>query len=59
MAKALPQKHGEIAAMPAPPPAIDAMRTVEDAKTINAKPNGDPLGEAIENFEGALREKHF
>jgi hypothetical protein len=34
------------------------MRPIEDAKSINTKPNNDPMGEVTENFERALRERN-
>jgi hypothetical protein len=56
MAKELPRKYGEIAAMPAPPSFPD-QPLITDAKTINGKPSDDPLGKAFENFHRALRER--
>jgi hypothetical protein len=47
-----------MAPMPAPPPTVESPpRDIEDAKTVNGKPVDDPLGEAFENFERALRER--
>jgi hypothetical protein len=46
-----------MASIPLPPPLVDPMRPVEEAKTINGKPSDDPLGEAFENFHRALRER--
>jgi hypothetical protein len=44
--------------MPAPPPIVESPPlATEDAKTVNAKPVDDPLGEAFENFERALRQR--
>jgi hypothetical protein len=44
--------------VPAPPPIVESPPlAIEDAKTVNGKPIGDPLGEAFENFERALRQR--
>jgi hypothetical protein len=58
MSKELPRKYGEMAPRPAPPPTVESPpRDIEDAKTVNGKPVDDPLGEALETFERALRER--
>jgi hypothetical protein len=45
--------------VPAPPPIVESPPlAIEDAKTINGKLVGDPLGEAFKNFERALRERN-
>jgi hypothetical protein len=60
LARATPVSKAEWGkARVAPPPTVESLpRNIEDAKTVNGKPVDDPLGEAFQNFERALRERY-
>jgi hypothetical protein len=58
MSNVLPRKYGKMTAFLPTPPPVEPMRPYRGRQDHQGAAN-DPLGEAIENFERALRERKY